>query len=274
VCAPAGQRGLNAGRLGRRQMVQHDHISWRQWGAEERRDIAPKDVGSGGTLPHHDRVEPRNAEGPQQGDSRPRVQGDGPHTPLPPRGTAIQARHHQLAPGFSHKLHAPEIAPGCPLLGGGTGLGHPRPGAFGGMQGLVFRGSPRRWRTRHLEATLRHTPRRGGAGPRVPLRSPRAARGVTGAPTPASEGRRAAGVPRHEAVERLPPSCAVVATTARETRGYHRTGRPQCVGSHACGRRRRDLFVVGPEQRVSDRIILRLFTIEAMANRSRLWARG
>jgi hypothetical protein len=45
------------------------------------------------------------------------------------------------------------------LLVGGTGLLDPRRVAFGGMKGLFFRGSPRRWRTRHMVATLRRNSR-------------------------------------------------------------------------------------------------------------------
>ena len=90
----------------------------------------------------HDRLESIAAEGTHQCDIRPIVQGDGPNTPLPPGGSAIQASYREIDAGLIDKLHAPEIERGRALLVGGTGLLDPRRVAFGGMKGLFFAGAP------------------------------------------------------------------------------------------------------------------------------------
>jgi len=158
---PAARQGLlNARRFVGRQVVQHHDITWDQRRPQHLRDIRAKDLGIGGPVDRHHRLEAIDPEGSQQRDILAVVVGDAPDGPLPFRSPAIEASHREIDPGFIHKFQALEREPGGPLTVGGTSLLDPRCIAFGGMKGLFFRGSPRRWRTRHIVATLSRSPRR------------------------------------------------------------------------------------------------------------------
>ena len=86
----------------------------------------------------HDRLEPIAAEGTHQCDIRPIVQGDGPNTPLPPGGSAIQASYREIDAGLIDKLHAGDRARPC-VAGRWHGPAGPACVAFGGMKGLFSR---------------------------------------------------------------------------------------------------------------------------------------
>jgi hypothetical protein len=111
-----------------------------------------------GPIDRHNRLHAMEAYGAQHRDILSIVLGNGPDDPLAFGGPAIQARHGEVDTGFIHELQAPEIKRGGPLPVGGAGLLDPRRLAFGGMEGLFFRGSPRRLRMRHIVATLTRTP--------------------------------------------------------------------------------------------------------------------
>jgi hypothetical protein len=87
-------------------------------------------------------LEPLDADGTRQRDIRPVVQGDRPLDPLPLGGSAIQTGQREIDAGFIHKLQAPEIERGRPVLVGGTGLCNPRRVPFGGLKGLFFAAGP------------------------------------------------------------------------------------------------------------------------------------
>jgi hypothetical protein len=154
-----GQRLLDARYFVDWPVVQHDAIARSQGGPEHLPHVSPKDIRVGGALHGHHGLQPLDAEGAQPRDIRPIVQRDRAMDPLSVGGPAIPPGHRQIDAGFINKFHAPEIERGRPVLEGGTGLFDLWGVTFGGVKGLFFRGSPRRWRTRHMVATLRRSPR-------------------------------------------------------------------------------------------------------------------
>jgi hypothetical protein len=142
-----------------RQVVQYDDIPRRQRRPQDPRDVGPKDLGIRGPIDRHDRLKALEAYRAQPRDSLSIVLRNGPNDPLACGSPAIQACHGEIDTGFIHELQAPEIKRGGPLPVGGAGLLDPRRVAFGGMEGLFFRASPRRLRRRHMVAALTRTPR-------------------------------------------------------------------------------------------------------------------
>ena len=153
------QRVLDARDVVDWPVIQHDDIARRPCGPEHLPHVSPQDVRVRGALHGHHGLEPLDAKGTHQGDLRPIVQGDGPMDPRSLGGPALQPGHRQIDAGFIHKLQAPEIEGGGPGLVGGTGLFDRWCVTFSGMKGRFVRGSPRRWRTRHMVATRRRSPR-------------------------------------------------------------------------------------------------------------------
>jgi hypothetical protein len=84
-------------------------------------DIGPKDLGIGGPVDRHDRLDALEAQRAQHHQIRAIVLGNGPTDAGPLWGPAIQARHREIDTGFIHTPQPPEIEPGVTLKVSGAG---------------------------------------------------------------------------------------------------------------------------------------------------------